>query len=404
MAEDGKGLEHQFVRGADWRNADLRGACLRGARLQDADLRGADLRGADLRGVVAMWSSVLLDEADLQGCDLRDADFSGVHAPGVRLADANLEGSRWDGAYLTCADLSRARMGWQSTFVANLATHRNARNAASFDDAVLADCDLRRAQLPGASFRRADLSGASGAGSVLTDADLREANLSRTDLRSADLCGADLTGSLLRHADLAAAALVETQFRNAEVAGIQVTGARIGSTGFAVRRTPATEARSAGPDLSQCVRLAPDYGCATGRSALVVIDDRVSWAGRQVVAAVQKDGILPFSLLASAIPAELPATFLARAAAANDVTIALHATGSVADWVHFLRRRAVESPRWSRQSFAFIEVPVTGDLRPRVTLNRHEAAGADLAWLDELSPALAADVAERALPMEVTVR
>lgn len=402
MTVDGKRLEHQFVRDADWRNADLRDACLRGARLQDADLRGANLRGADLRGVAAMWSSVLLDEADLQGCDLRDADFAGVHAPGVRLVGANLEGSRWDGAHLTCADLSGARMGWQSTFMANVATHRNARNAASFDDAVLADCDLRRAQLPGASFRRADLSGASGAGSVLTDADLREANLTGADLRSVDLCGADLTGSLLRHADLTAAALVETQFRAADVDGIQLTGARIGSTGFAVRGAAVGEATYAGPDLSQCVRLAPDYGSTIGRSALVVVDDRVSGTGRQVTAAVRQAGIHPFSLLASSIPADTPATFLGRAAAANDVTIAVHAAGRVADWAHFLTRRAVMSPRWSRRSFVFIEVPVTGDRRLRVTLHRHEAAAADLAWLQELSPALPAAVAGYALPMEVT--
>lgn len=404
MPEGGKRLENHFVRGADWRNADLRGACLRGARLQDADLRGANLRGADLRGVAAMWSSVLLDEADLQDCDLRDADFAGVRAPGVRLVGANLEGSRWDGAYLTCADLSGARMGWQSTFAANVATHRNARNAASFDDAVLTDCDLRRAQLPGASFRRADLSGASGAGCVLTDGDLREANLSGTDLRFADLCGADLTGSLLMHADLAAAALVETQFLAADVTGTQVTGARIGSTGFAVRAAGVGEAIPAEPDLSQCVRVAPDYGSTAGRSALVVVDDRISWAGRQVVAAAKKASLQPFPLLASSLPAEMPATFLARAAAANDVTIALHAADRVADWVHFLMRCAVESPRWSRRSLALIEVPVTGDQRPRVSLHHHEAADADLAWLQELPPALAADDAEHAFPPEVTVR
>ena len=397
-------LEHQLVRDTDWRNADLRDACLRGARLQDVDLRGADLRGADLRGVAAMWSSVLLDEADLQGCDLRDADFSGVHAPGARLVGANLEGSRWDGADLTAADLSWARMGWQSTFVANVATHRNARGAASFDDAVLADCHLRRAQLPGVSFRRADLSGASGAGAVLTDADLREANLSGIDLRSADLCGADLTGSLLRHADLTEATLVEAQFRRADVVGIQLKGARIGSTGFAVRQAAAGEATPGGPDLSQCVRLAPDYGSAVGRSALIVVDDRVSRAGQQIATVAEKAGVRPFSLLASELPAEMPATFLARAAAANDVTIALYPADRVTDWAHLVKRRAVESPRWSRQSFAFIEIPVTGDRGPRVTLHRHEAATEDLTWLQGLSSALPADVAGCALPMEVTVR
>jgi uncharacterized protein YjbI with pentapeptide repeats len=67
---------------------------------------------------------------------------------------------------------------------------------------VCSACDLRGADLSGASLRMAILNWAD-----LTGADLRDADLTGASLINADLTGADLTGAILTGTDLSGARL-----------------------------------------------------------------------------------------------------------------------------------------------------------------------------------------------------
>lgn len=98
--------------------------------------------------------------------DLCEARLAGLHAPGIRLEQA---------------DLARADLR----------------------DAVLDGADLRGAKLGGATLRRASLKHADLTGADLSDADLAGANLGGAELAGARLGGAVLDGTSLKgvHAD-----------------------------------------------------------------------------------------------------------------------------------------------------------------------------------------------------------
>jgi len=96
-----------------------------------------------------------------------------------------------------------------------------------FDQAELANADLRGADL---SFAR--LNGAKLTGANLGRVDLTEAILSEADLREADLSNADLSLALLYRTNLSGAKLLWANLNGAILDGTDLSGAEIGYTVF----------------------------------------------------------------------------------------------------------------------------------------------------------------------------
>jgi len=182
----GAKLSHSDLYGTDLTDANLKGADLSHTRLNRAVLIHADLSGADLTGATIFRPTVYTDLRS----DLADAPrFSGANMSRVRVM-ANLSGADFRGANLTGADFSplEARPG-QGTITSLM------RN-------VLKSCDFSGAALKGANFDRADLTFSRFVGADLAGANLTKTDLSKTDLSGADLTGADLTGADLYGANL----------------------------------------------------------------------------------------------------------------------------------------------------------------------------------------------------------
>lgn len=130
------------------------------ANLTDSDLRGANFVGADLR-----FSS-------LAGADLRGARFANAVLIGAFLnsdVNGNLSGADFDGAILTCANLSGSASA----------------KKASFANAMAPGADFTGINLEGASFRNAVLYGADF---TVTAIDLK------TEFNGAKIVGADFRG------------------------------------------------------------------------------------------------------------------------------------------------------------------------------------------------------------------
>jgi len=87
-------------------------------------------------------------------------------------------------------------------------------------DALVAQDNLRRANLRQAKLSGMDLRNKNLRGARLAGADLREANLEGADLRDADLSGANLREANLRNARLGGALLEGTNLRDADLTGV----------------------------------------------------------------------------------------------------------------------------------------------------------------------------------------
>lgn len=216
-SQEGHGghLDLRHMRRAQLRSAKLPGVKLRAANLQGIDLRFAVLEDADL---AEAW----LHDADLSESTLDNADLRWVRAARVNMF----------GAALRSTDLSHASMP-----------------LAIFSEA----------QLQGAMFHFADLSGAVLTGAELqrasfVDADLAGAVLDRAQLHETTLWGTVLWGARFRNAtliaaDLSLSDLSGTEFDSAELGGAcldkaQLVAARFCNANFAasvVRLVPVVE-------------------------------------------------------------------------------------------------------------------------------------------------------------------
>jgi uncharacterized protein YjbI with pentapeptide repeats len=148
----GVSMSAAVLPGVDLSHARLRGATLIRARLAGADLRYADLRQAHLH------------ETDFSEADLSRANLDGAQLPGAKLRGARLVAATLRGAQLTVVDLRKADLR----------------------EAVLEDCDLRESLGTGASFVKANLSGAELLGCRLTECNLAGAvGLTSRQLESA---------------------------------------------------------------------------------------------------------------------------------------------------------------------------------------------------------------------------
>lgn len=209
----GASLRHASLARARLENADLQGAALVQADLVDADLSGADLESADLTR--ADLSSAVLDDSVLAKATLKGAKLYAARGAGVRLEGASLQGARLERAQLPglhANDIEAAESMWESANLSGAQFRRAVLTGASFvdaaaDQAVLDGADLRGARLRGASLRGAIMRGA--------------------DMMQADLGGADLTRADIRRANLYQAETHGARLHRTRLDGTQVAGTRL---------------------------------------------------------------------------------------------------------------------------------------------------------------------------------
>jgi uncharacterized protein YjbI with pentapeptide repeats len=159
---------------------------LKQAALDDADLSGADLRCADLTGAS-------LYRARLVGADVTGSKLIGAKLDGADLTSIKADGSDFSSASLLQVDMSsgtfRRAVLQQATMVGSRA------KSTDFSNADLTSIDARFLQMQfgladGASWKFADLRGASWTGTRA-----RCADLSKADFRGAEMQAVDLFGS-----------------------------------------------------------------------------------------------------------------------------------------------------------------------------------------------------------------
>lgn len=206
----GKGLLINFLFGArlvgtgagdtilSLRDAELTHANLQQAKLKDADLGRADLSYSDLR------------DTELIGATLRGTNLKFAHLRNSNLRTANLEEAVLFGANLSYALVGEACLAY-----------------ADLREAKLHNARLSKVLANGASFHRADLTGAHLVQAELTEADLTWADLTGTDLTHADLSRAQLNVANLKNADLTGADLTDADLTQANLRGAKVTAAQL---------------------------------------------------------------------------------------------------------------------------------------------------------------------------------
>jgi len=223
--------------GADATEAIFDEADLAGATLTDALLEKVRMRSASLDGVAG--SGAIFSDANLAGsrfvrAELRQADFSGCVLEGANMATADLAEALLEGVSAARVDLSRAELtGLRAGEGSDLA---NARLVAAsgpgsmWNGANLTGADLTLARMADADFSQATLAaahltGADLRGARLIRADLRGADLNRMNLFQANLAKANLTGADLRGSNLYGAELLDTV-----VEAVRLDGANIKRT------------------------------------------------------------------------------------------------------------------------------------------------------------------------------
>lgn len=174
--------------GVDFTGSNLKGADISNARLDRAVLIRADLSGANLRNTTIFRPTVY---SDMQNSYADAPTFAGADLTGIRV-QADLSGASFRGADMTGADFSplEAKPG-QGTLV-TLA--KNVLKSCDFSGAILRRADFTRSVLMFSSMVGADLTGARLLEADLSKVDFSGANLTNADVTGADFDGANLVG------------------------------------------------------------------------------------------------------------------------------------------------------------------------------------------------------------------
>ena len=229
------------VSAQDLKGRNMKGIKILGGNMVSADLRGADLSGATLENV--MFHHAKLDGAILTGATIRGCGFE----------DASINEARFSGARITESDMTKLSSADKAQFNDSVLTDVWF-SGSQFREANFAKATFEGAetQLRGASFEKANLTGASfGVGIMLTDpgihdfisfkganlqtvkfafpanlsynnfedADLSGVNLEEADLRYCKFKGATMTDANLHMADLRDAELSVAALKNADIDG-----------------------------------------------------------------------------------------------------------------------------------------------------------------------------------------
>ena len=179
--------------------AEMAGARFPGQTVQFADFSGADLTGADFTG--AQLGSTAFSNCPWSGpaYDCRQIDFRNGEEPLCEGESPNPTG------YCTAAD-AQSCLG-----VCQPAQLRG----AVFTAATLTGVNLRGTDLTTASFRLANLEDARLQGAELANTDMSGANLHCASLEAATILGADLSRSNLTATDFDGSSVTDTSFADA---------------------------------------------------------------------------------------------------------------------------------------------------------------------------------------------
>jgi len=180
-------LQHATLRSANLTALDLTGLDLRGANLLACDLTRARLDKANL-------AHVNLSGSLLIGCALRNANLNRATMRNTVLTEADLRGATLRGVDLSEADLHFAIYDSATVWPTGFTPQET--------EAIGPGATLRKALLSGIDLSGCDLSDATLIRADLSHARLAKANLTRANLRAADLKGADLSGAQLQETNL----------------------------------------------------------------------------------------------------------------------------------------------------------------------------------------------------------
>jgi len=159
---------------------DLHRLDLHGTYLREAQLKGANLEIANLK------------EANLEYANLQWTNLTGANLKEAVLFRANLKGANLNYALLEGADLQAANLEIIRDFddLFGLLENSNPVKVASLERAILADANLRDADLEGVSLEGAMLTNTNFEGAILKEVNLKKAILDGANLEGADLKGA----------------------------------------------------------------------------------------------------------------------------------------------------------------------------------------------------------------------
>jgi uncharacterized protein YjbI with pentapeptide repeats len=146
-------------------------------------------------------------DANFWHSDLYNGNFSRSICRNIGFRNSRLMKASFDGADLSCADLTHADASETSFRGANL-------HGASMYSTTCAGADFSGADLSGAVMHQANCAGANFNG----------AKFSETDLSGAILTRANLSGLDLRETDFQSCVLVETDLRGSDISGSKVYG------------------------------------------------------------------------------------------------------------------------------------------------------------------------------------
>ncbi|MEQ9406785.1 MAG: DUF2169 domain-containing protein [Fuerstiella sp.] len=221
-------LSESDLTSANLTQATLEQADLSKAVLHEACLNKSNLNGAIMAGTWLTSATVRQAEAirtNFAQADLTNADFSSA-----RLDSADFTEARLTGANLTQCSLVAVRLGGASARDARFDYADLTKARASECDCVMAcfhqvyapDSIWEQANLIGADFSWARLSGAN-----LTRAILKDGRLSAADLSGARLSKAVLRRAFLTDANLFEANVQQADFRHADLSRASLYGAEV---------------------------------------------------------------------------------------------------------------------------------------------------------------------------------
>ncbi|MEZ4374686.1 MAG: DUF2169 domain-containing protein [Polyangiaceae bacterium] len=247
----GAKLDELNLSGAFLEGANLSGASLRGAELSDVVLARADLRDVDLTGSTlqranlaeadlcgAKLVSCRLEEATLMRAKLENADLEGAHLEGVMLFEAELANTRCVKTHFGGVNFIRQSLvgcDFEGADLEQAVFVEVVGSGVRFDGAQLRRATFVECRLPGSSWVRAEMHGATLAKTCeLADADFRWALLERATLAGSLLRGCNFAEAQLKMANLSevdaqGAKLYRTDLRRATLSKADLRGAVMAS-------------------------------------------------------------------------------------------------------------------------------------------------------------------------------
>lgn len=217
---------------ADWTKVDGKGCDLSAAQFDDSDLTSANFDGATL-------DMTILNQAKMAGSSWCEASFNKCVAWKLQAHGADFTGSKWQRSAVIGSDLSastwtKARLtqvqgndsNWRGADLSCLRAERSSwtqsqMQGARFDGAFIMACDMSRAD-----FSDASLDGACFPRTLMMKAKLLEVSAVDTDFYQALLRKADFRNADLRNASLYEAELTEVCIVNADTRGVRLDARR----------------------------------------------------------------------------------------------------------------------------------------------------------------------------------